>query len=117
MARITDGDIRKLGELIAENVKANFREVHLSGNLMNGISVFRQGDGIVVEIPAVRYDIDKFRKDRVVVQRPAEGSYAEEVNQSGGFSGFHEGYVEKAVRDGIVQWCSIMGLRYKEEYR
>lgn len=114
---ITESDIRRLGELIAGNIKENFREVHLSGNLMDGISVSSTGDGVSVSIPAVRYDIDRFRKERVIVLRPAEGSYAEEVNKTGGFSGFHVGYVEDAIRKGIIQWCSSLGINYKEEYR
>lgn len=114
---ITDSDIRRLGELIAGNVRENFEKVHLSGNLMDGISVFKSGNGVSVSIPAVRYDIGRFRKERVIVLRPAEGSYAEEVNRTGGFSGFHVGYVEDAIRKGIIQWCSSLGIKCKEEYR
>lgn len=114
---ITESDVRRLGELIAGNIRENFKEVHLSGNLMDGISVSKVGNDISVSIPAVRYDINRFRKERVLVLRPAEGSYAEEVNETGGFSGFHVGYVEDAIRKGIIQWCSSLGIKCKEEYR
>ena len=34
------------------------------------------------------------------------GSYAEEVDKTGGFSGEHKDYVERCIRKGIEKWKS-----------
>ena len=110
-------DVGKLAAEIAENARAGFERVHLSGNLKDGIEARSTTDGALVRIPAVRYDIARYRKDKTLVFLPAEGSYAEAVNVTGGFSRTHVGYVEEAIIGGIRQWCSEMGVKYTEEYR
>lgn len=102
----------KFGDAVAKNVKEEFRRIHLSGNLMDTLWVEKLNIGneesisnekaVVVHIPAVRYDIRRYREEGVVVHMPEEGSYAQAVNISGGFSHSHKGYVEEAITKAIA---------------
>lgn len=105
------------------NIKRDFRKIHLSGNLMDTVTVewlsspqdhiifglIEAGEFLekpvkvaTVHIPAVRYDLKRYREDMVVIHHPEWGSYAQEVNITGGFSGKHIGYVENAIYKALA---------------
>ena len=98
-----DEKVQELAELIRAYIRANFETVHLSGNLMDTITVEKTADGFTVEIPAEIYDLKRWKKEKAIVYT-GEGSYAEKVNQTGGFSGKHANYVEDEIEIAIIDW-------------
>ncbi len=108
MMKITDEMVETLALYLVDALQEDFRQVYLSGNLRDTIYV-RKGSGGSVQIciPAESYDLQRYRRERVMVPRPDLGSYAEMVNKTGGLSGKHVGYVERALDAAIWRW-----LRY-----
>lgn len=120
---ITEVFYRKFITETRRNIKRDFRKIHLSGNLMDTVTVewfssrldhiifglVDPGEFLekpvkvaIVHIPAVRYDLKRYREDMVVIHHPEWGSYAQEVNITGGFSGKHVGYVENAIYQALA---------------
>ena len=120
---VTEVFYRKFITETRRNIKRDFRKIHLSGNLMDTVTVewfSSRLDNIIfglvdpgeflekpvkvaiVHIPAVRYDLKRYREDMVVIHHPEWGSYAQEVNITGGFSGKHVGYVENAIYQALA---------------
>lgn len=115
---LADSELERLARYIAEYLKADFKEIHLSGNLMRNITVGRDiEDNFVVRIPAIRYDIAKYLDEGVLILQPSEGSYAEEVNKRGGFSRAHTNYVERAIWKAISAWASSLGITFYAKER
>lgn len=120
---VTEAFYRKFITETRKNIKRDFRKIHLSGNLMDTVTVewfssrldhiifglVDPGEFLekpvkvaIVHIPAVRYDLKRYREDMVVIHHPEWGSYAQEVNITGGFSGKHVGYVESAIYKALA---------------
>lgn len=96
---------------IVEEIKKDFATIHLSGNLMETITSYKLSENeAIIEIPAPRYDIDTFLRTQTIVYT-GDGSYAEEVNEMGGFSKTHKGYVERAIMLAIMQIASIYKVK------
>lgn len=108
-------NLHKLAEKIREYIKKDFEEIHLSRNLMDTIVVYATENGFSVDIPAELYDIDKYLNEGVVVYTGG-GSYAQEVNQTGGWSGEHEHYVEYSIKKAIFDWVTENEYKIKEYY-
>lgn len=108
--KVTDEMVERLASLIKDAVRDDFETVHLTGRLRDTVTVERSQDGaVVVNIPAEAYDLGKALSTGVIVPRPDLGSYAELVNETGGLSGTHKGYVERAIERALVAW-----LKYYE---
>lgn len=105
-AVVKEDQLRALADLIAANVRANFEEIHLSGNLMDTIEVGKDFGYYMVRIPAVRYDLAKYRATHAIVYTPEKGSYADEVDSRGGFSGRHVDYVDLSIKRALYQWLA-----------
>lgn len=110
---MTRGDLLDLANLIKENLKKDFEQVHLSGNLANTITIGVSENGYYIDIPAQIYDIQKWLKQGVIVYTE-DGSYAQQVNIDGGFSGKHVGYVELSIKKSIEQWIKEKNINVKE---
>lgn len=109
-------DLEKdLAEKIAEELQNEFEMAHLSRNLMNTIVIRKTEKGYEVEIPAIRYNIEEFRRTGQIIYDQGNDSYAEEVNVTGGFSGTHIGYVDLAISMAIHRWKNDNGLDIKQE--
>lgn len=76
---------------------------------MDTVFIEKTSDGYQVHIPALRYDMDMFKSTGVIVYTN-DGSYAEEVNKTGGISRKHVGYIEGAISKAISQWSAQLGL-------
>lgn len=96
-------ELQMLAEKIKENIRKEFKEIHLSGSLMDTIRVEKILSGFNVEIPAEIYDLNKYRSEGVVIYT-GQGSYAQAVDVGGGFSGMHKNYVLNAIMDAIEDW-------------
>ena len=105
--------LQKLAEKIKQKIINDFKEVHLSQNLMNTISVSSTPNGFLVDIPAEIYDLAKYYKEGVIIYTGA-GSYAEDVDINGGFSGKHKDYIERAILESVSEWLAENELRSKE---
>lgn len=104
--------LQKLAEKIKQKIINDFKEVHLSQNLMNTISVSSTPTGFLIDIPAEIYDLAKYYKEGVIIYTGA-GSYAEEVDINGGFSGKHKDYIERAILESVSEWVAENELRSK----
>lgn len=104
---LSSSELSILAEKIKNKIFKNFEYVHLSKNLIDTIEVRRTTFGYEIDIPAEIYDLQKWYKERVIVYT-GEGSYAQEVNESGGFSGKHTNYVEDAIKEAISEWTIEM---------
>ena len=104
--------LQKLAEKIKEKIRNDFKEVHLSQNLMNTISISSTPTGFLVDIPAEIYDLAKYYKEGVIIYTGA-GSYAEDVDINGGFSGKHKDYIERAILESVSEWVAENELRSK----
>ena len=104
--KVTEEMKKDLVKLIVENFKKEFFTVHFTGNLMDTIEIHQTEDGIAVEIPAMRYSFEKWEKEGVIVPYEKGGSYASQVDKTGGFSGKHKGYVDKCIDLAISQWLT-----------
>ena len=120
-AFFVSGMAKALEKNIKKSIKDDFKEIHLSGNLakttwseevvrLHASSFwdrdFSKGKKVaMVHIPAVRYDLSKYAKERVIEYQPERGSYAQAVNVTGGFNlmHYHRGYVEDAIIDSIIK--------------
>lgn len=115
---IEKGDLVKLANTIREEIAKNFENKKLSGNLVKTIKIIVNPDNVQVFIPAEKYDINYYREKKII--RRKAGSYAYEVNRSGGFSGQHKGYIEKSIKLAIDRWTKTVmkstdyGISYGE---
>lgn len=124
-----------LNRNITKNLKENFKKVYLTHNLArtinteipkstNALYIYESvGIGLppmkilTIHIPAVRYDLDKWYEDHTIVHTPEKGSYAQEVNIKGGFSGLHKGYVEQAIISSIIPSVKSAGRGMGKYYK
>lgn len=113
-----DKEKLKLARIIVKNLKAEFSVFHLSGNLANTITITKYSSesqsGYDINIPAEIYDIPLYRRKGVVVHT-GTGSYANEVDLSGGFSGRHKNYVDRCIQASIQEWLSLSKIKAKVE--
>lgn len=109
--RVSANDVQLLADLIDDGIQADFMLIHLSANLMETIEIEVTPIGFNVIIPAEMYDIDLWMKKGAIVYK-GTGSYADEVDISGGWSGSHIGYVDRAIDSAIIRWLNILGTKY-----
>lgn len=102
---LTQDEKRELAEIIVRKIKENFSEKFISGNLRDTIQIHETEKGIEIEIPAEKYDLKKWNKEKVIVYT-GTGSYAQSVDEWGGFSHTHKNYVEVAIHSGIVEFLA-----------
>lgn len=103
---------QRLAEIIRQNFINEFETIHFSKNLMNTITVKEEDGKFIVDIPAPLYNLKQF-KARGVILKTYKGSYAERINNTGGFSGKHTGYVERIITTSINQWIKESQLKAK----
>ena len=112
---MTEFQLMSLAEKIKQRLKDDFKDTHLSGNLMETIEISHDGSGFLVKIPAKVYDILQFYKTGAIIYKEDKGSYAQEVNITGGFSGKHKGYVERAIDEAISDWIAENSFKCEVE--
>ena len=102
----------ELAKCIEDEFKEEFRIVHLAKNLVNTMKIEVQDNNVIIDIPAMKYNMKKFRETGVV-KYYYRGSYAQQINITGGLSGKHEDYVEKCIERGIQKWLAQKGVSGK----
>jgi hypothetical protein len=105
-------DKLELAKCIEEAFREEFKIVHLAKNLVNTMKI-EVVDGVVtIDIPAMKYNMKKFRETGII-KYYYRGSYAEQINNTGGLSGKHEGYIEKCIETGVSKWLQQKGVSGK----
>ena len=99
----------ELAKCIEEAFREEFELVHLAKNLVNTMKIEVTDTGVIIDIPAMKYNMKKFRETGIV-KYYYRGSYAEKINIDGGLSGKHEGYIEKCIKQGIQKWLQQKGV-------
>jgi hypothetical protein len=124
---VSDEDLMALANLIVENIKKDFEDKHLSGNLINTMYLEKTQDGIKIVVPAEKYNIPMYIRKGVVLHS-GTGSYASQVDEEGSIIrlpqnhrgrpkdikvGNHVGYVEKAIQNAIETWRNMIEEKYE----
>lgn len=105
----------ELAKCIEEAFREEFRNVHLSKNLVNTMKIEVTDTGVVIDIPAMKYNMKKFRETGVI-KYYYRGSYAEQINNTGGLSGKHKDYIEECINKGIQKWLAQKGVEGRVGY-
>lgn len=90
-------------------LKTGFSTIYLSGNLRDTIKMKHTKKGHVITIPAEVYNIARFRREGIIVYKNTDRSYAQLVDETGGYSGAHKDYIETSIERGIITWGAING--------
>jgi len=118
---IAKDDLKLLADYIQEEIQLQFRDTHLTGNLMETISVIEGVDGFEVHIPAKMYSLYDWFINKVLVYT-GQGSYASQLDIKG--SEFelwredkqgnilktyikphnHKGYIMIAINNALMRW-------------
>ena len=98
----------ELAKCIEEAFKEEFLLSHLSKNLIDTMKIEVVGNNVEIDIPAMKYNITKFKKNGVI-QYYYRGSYAQQINETGGFSGKHKDYIDRCIEKGIQKWLAQRG--------
>lgn len=88
---------RETGQIVYSNFKQAGRSDKRNKSIINRLKAGKSIDEIEIE------DLLS-GKTRSKYQNFNAGSYAEEVDQTGGFSGTHKDYVERCIKKGIEEW-------------
>lgn len=107
---ITEEMIQDLALMIMNEIKVDFEQVFLSGNLRDTLYVEPTENGVNIVINAEMYDLLQYKKKGVIIYT-GEGSYASEVDKVGGFSFKHKDYINRAIQSGISQWMQKYNLK------
>ena len=99
----------ELAKCIEEAFREEFENVHLSKNLINTMKIEITDSGVIIDIPAMKYNMKKFRETGII-KYYYRGSYAQQINKTGGLSGKHVDYVEKCIEKGIQDWLAQKGV-------
>lgn len=101
---ITQNMKTALAVLIIKNIEINFMKKHITKNLVNTIKINQKKNGdLEIDIPAKIYDLSLWNSKKTVVYT-GQGSYANLVNTTGGFSRTHKDYIEIAIDKAISEW-------------
>lgn len=117
MSLISDELLYDLKDLIIEEIKNDFKDKHLSKNLVNTISFEKTEEGLNIKIPAEIYNFYQFFSHGVVISKGI-GSYASSLDEIGSeFMVYpehgprfvakphnHIGYVERAINNALEKW-------------
>lgn len=102
---IDRGDKRQLIQYIRDVINDDFLGTgkFITRNLINTITIEKTETGFKLNIPARMYSFKEWNKNKAIVPY-GNGSYAQRVNVTGGFSGVHKNYVERAIDKAINRW-------------
>ena len=122
-------ELEMLAQIIVRKIKEEFSLKHLSGNLVNTITVEMLGDEIKINIPAQTYNMLKYQEKGVVIHT-SHGSYASKLDEEGSSfmvypngtrkgshrisPGNHKGYINKIINESIQEWKGFMGNKVKK---
>lgn len=122
-------ELAMLANIIIRMLNEEFKNKHLSGNLINTIEIEMGGDEINIRIPAQTYNMLKFQEKGVVIHT-SHGSYASKLDEEG--SSFmvypngekkgshrvsprnHIGYIDKIINGAIQEWQGNISMKVKK---
>lgn len=122
--KVGEKELEQLARLIVQKLEEEFALKHLSGNLVNTITVENLGNEIKINIPAKTYNMLLYQTKGVVVHT-SNGSYASKLDEEGSkffvypqgtrkgskriSPGNHKGYVDKIINQAISEWSGMIG--------
>ena len=122
--KVGEKELEQLARLIVQKLREEFALKHLSGNLVNTITVENLGNEIKINIPAKTYNMLLYQTKGVVVHT-SNGSYASKLDEEGSkffvypqgtrkgskriSPGNHKGYVDKIINQAISEWSGMIG--------
>lgn len=106
--KISNQKMLELAQLVEHFIKWNFQTAYQSGNLRDTTYIAPNSNGYSINVPAQRYDENIWRERKAIVYTH-NGSYAQQVDYTGGYSGKHIEYVEIAINLAIQQWANENG--------
>lgn len=110
MIDITQEDLLKISEYAKEYlILWEYEDIHLSYQLAETSKVVNNGDSVSLLISAPTYDVEMYRKKKVIVH-DNRGSYANANDIEGGFSGKHAGYIERTIKFALKKWFKDKGI-------
>ena len=114
MFTITNEDLLIIARYMKEYLELDeYFETHLTYQLAKTTKITTFGENVSFLIPAPTYDAEEFIKRGVIVY-DNKGSYANENDIDGGFSGKHVGYVERVIEYAIKNWVQYKGIDESE---
>lgn len=129
MPKTANDELERLAEIIVAKFKEEFRDKHLSGNLINTLEVSVESGKIVINIPAKTYNMLLFQQKGIIVHT-SHGSYAEKLDREGSsFMVYHKntrkgsfrisprnhiGYIDRVVNSALLEWKSSSGNKVKK---
>ena len=113
MSKITFEQASELADMIVAELKEEFKVKYISHNLINTIKVDYSNDKIIIDIPALKYDIEEYFKTGTI--KYIGGSYDEDLEATGGFSGEHKNYLYKRIMKAVKMWQEKNQLDLKKQ--
>ena len=104
---------QELAEFIVREFEEEFRYVYFTHQLVDSIHVNTFNNIVEIEINPQIYDVYAAKKYGVIKPGKIPGSYASDVDISGGFSGKHKGYIERCINKGVQKWLQYKNLQAK----
>lgn len=116
-----------LAEMIINNIKEEFRDKHLTENLINTLRIEENDEGIKIFISAPKYSFKKWFQSKII--KHTSGSYAQALDSEGSKIVFydksgkrhikkignHIGFVENVIQKSIEQLSQLSGLKIESE--
>lgn len=106
---------KSIAQAIKNYIYEDFALRHVSGNLMNTLEIIHNEDNAQVRVPAVHYDHKEWKKNQTIIYTPQEGSYANQVDITGGWSRTHQSYIDRAIMASVREVCALSDLSYDIE--
>lgn len=116
-------ELELLASIIYKNLQEEFEAKHLSGNLLNTITIENLGGEINIKIPAQTYNMLLYQSKGVVVHT-SHGSYASKLDEEGSsfmvypegtrkgshriYPRNHKGYIDKVISLAITEWQGML---------
>lgn len=101
----------ELANCIVDAIKDEFKNAHLSGNLVNTIKIIVKGTDVSIFIPATKYNMTEYKRSGII-KYYNRGSYANIINDFGN----HKGWVERCINNGMSKWLAQQGRQGRVSY-
>lgn len=101
----------ELANCIVDAIKEEFKMSHLSGNLVNTMKIIVRGADILIDIPAMKYNMKEYKRTGII-KYYYRGSYANIINDFGD----HKGWVDRCLKEGISKWLAQQGQNGRISY-
>ena len=107
---MNENDIKSLTDLIFQNIKSDFNNKFLTGQLRDNIRVSKIDDGFRITIDPKIYNLPKYLETKVIEYKSGGGSYASHIDNYGSFRNNHYDYVGRSIKSAVRTWKEQMRI-------